>query len=90
MEVQTGVYLAPLRLLALEIQDKLNSENVPCSLLTGEEEDIIPYAGHVASTIEKLQTEKEYDVCVIVMVILEVYSFINNIYKYIRRNKRSI
>ena len=65
MEVQTGVYLAPLRLLALEIQDKLNSENVPCSLLTGEEEDIIPYAGHVASTIEKLQTEKEYDVCVI-------------------------
>lgn len=25
-----------------------------------------------------------------VMVILEVYSFINNIYKYIRRNKRSI
>ena len=65
MEVQTGVYLAPLRLLALEIQDKLNSENVPCSLLTGEEEDIIPYAGHVASTIEKLQTGTEYDVCVI-------------------------
>lgn len=65
MEVQTGVYLAPLRLLALEIQDKLNSENVPCSLLTGEEEDIIPYAGHVASTIEKLQTQNEYDVCVI-------------------------
>jgi len=65
MEVQTGVYLAPLRLLALEIQDKLNSENVPCSLLTGEEEVIIPYAGHVASTIEKLQTGIEYDVCVI-------------------------
>lgn len=65
MEVQTGVYLAPLRLLALEIQDKLNSENVPCSLLTGEEEDIIPYAGHVASTIEKLQIGTEYDVCVI-------------------------
>ncbi len=65
MEVQTGVYLAPLRLLALEIQDKLNSENVPCSLLTGEEEDIIPYAGHVASTIEKLETGKTYDVCVI-------------------------
>lgn len=65
MEVQSGVYLAPLRLLALEIQDKLNSENVPCSLLTGEEEDIIPYAQHVASTIEKLQTGMEYDVCVI-------------------------
>ena len=65
MEVQTGVYLAPLRLLALEIQDKLNSENVPCSLLTGEEEDIVQYAGHVSSTIEKLQTGVHYDVVVI-------------------------
>lgn len=65
MEAETGVYLAPLRLLALEIQDKLNSLNVPCSLLTGEEEDIIPYAGHVASTMEKLQTSVQYDVCVI-------------------------
>ena len=65
MEVETGVYLAPLRLLALEIQDKLNSENIPCSLLTGEEEEIIPYASHVYSTIEKLQTGSRYDVCVI-------------------------
>ncbi|WP_294404130.1 DEAD/DEAH box helicase [uncultured Clostridium sp.] len=65
MEAETGAYLAPLRLLALEIQDKLNSENVPCSLLTGEEEDIIPYAGHVSSTIEKLQTGVRYDVIVI-------------------------
>ena len=65
MEVETGVYLAPLRLLALEIQDKLNCENIPCSLLTGEEEDIIKYAGHVSSTIEKLQTGAYYDVCVI-------------------------
>ena len=65
MEVETGVYLAPLRLLALEIQDKLNSENISCSLLTGEEEDIISYAGHVSSTIEKLQLGTPYDVCVI-------------------------
>ena len=33
-------YLAPLRLLALEIYEKLNSENIPCSLMTGEEEII--------------------------------------------------
>ena len=65
MEAESGVYLAPLRLLALEIQDKLNSENVSCSLLTGEEEDIIPYGTHVSSTIEKLQTGTFYDVCVI-------------------------
>ena len=65
MEADSGVYLAPLRLLALEIQDKLNAEDICCSLLTGEEEDIIPYASHVSSTIEKLQTETFYDVCVI-------------------------
>lgn len=65
MDAESGVYLAPLRLLALEIQDKLRSENISCSLLTGEEEDIISYASHVSSTIEKLQLETEYDICVI-------------------------
>ncbi|MBM6838667.1 RNA helicase, partial [Clostridium saudiense] len=65
MEAESGVYLAPLRLLALEVQDKLNSENIRCSLLTGEEEDIISYAYHISSTIEKLQLETTYDVCVI-------------------------
>ena len=65
MEAESGVYLAPLRLLALEIQDKLNSQNIACSLLTGEEEDIINYAYHVSSTIEKLQLGTQYDVCVI-------------------------
>ena len=65
MEAESGVYLAPLRLLALEIQDKLNSQNIACSLLTGEEEDILNYAYHVSSTIEKLQLGTPYDVCVI-------------------------
>lgn len=65
MEAESGVYLAPLRLLALEIQDKLNAENIACSLLTGEEEDILTYAYHVSSTIEKLQLGTQYDVCVI-------------------------
>ena len=65
MDADTGVYLAPLRLLALEIQDKLNSNNIPCSLLTGEEEDIINYSSHISSTIEKLQLGNKYDVCVI-------------------------
>lgn len=65
MEAESGVYLAPLRLLALEIQDKLNSQNIACSLLTGEEEDILNYAYHVSSTIEKLQLGTPYDICVI-------------------------
>ena len=65
MDAESGVYLAPLRLLALEVQDKLRGENIACSLLTGEEEDIISYASHISSTIEKLQIETHYDICVI-------------------------
>ncbi|MGL5152130.1 MAG: helicase-related protein, partial [Clostridium sp.] len=65
MDADTGVYLAPLRLLALEIQDKLNSNNIRCSLLTGEEEDIKNRASHISSTIEKLQLGIPYDICVI-------------------------
>ncbi len=48
----SGWYLAPLRLLAYEIYDRLNDEGVACSLLTGEE--YIPTAGAkiTAATIE--------------------------------------
>ena len=63
--VETGVYLAPLRLLALEVQEKMLENNVMCSLSTGEEEDIVPNATHMSSTVEKLNIEKTYDVCVI-------------------------
>ena len=35
---ESGLYLAPLRLLALEVYDKLNADGVLCSLKTGEEE----------------------------------------------------
>ncbi|MGI6576636.1 MAG: helicase-related protein [Eubacteriales bacterium] len=62
---ETGVYLSPLRLLALEIQENLNSSGVPCSLMTGEEEDIVPDANHMSSTVEKLNLQEKYDVCVI-------------------------
>lgn len=47
-----GVYLAPLRLLAWEIADKLNAQGRPCSLLTGEEKTIIPGAPFLSSTVE--------------------------------------
>ncbi len=62
---ENGVYLAPLRILALENFERLNREGVPCSLLTGEEEIIVEGARHVCSTIEKLGIEKEYDIAVI-------------------------
>ncbi|MDP4089471.1 MAG: DEAD/DEAH box helicase [Bacillota bacterium] len=65
MEVECGLYLAPLRLLALEIFDRLNSANVPCSLRTGEEEIIVDFARHTSSTVEKVDLSRVYDVAVI-------------------------
>lgn len=64
-EVSSGVYLGPLRLLAMEVYENLNLDGVPCSLLTGEQEDDIPGAKHVASTIEMANFSAKYDVAVI-------------------------
>ncbi len=64
-QAQNGVYLAPLRILALENYERLNREGVPCHLITGEEELLADNARHVSSTIEKLDIEREYDVAVI-------------------------
>lgn len=61
----SGVYLAPLRILALEIFERLNEEGVPCHLLTGEEEVLIEGATHQSSTIEKLNLNQTYEVAVI-------------------------
>ena len=60
-----GIYLAPLRILALENYERLNRENVPCSLLTGEEEVIIEGARHSSCTVEKADLSKTYAVAVI-------------------------
>lgn len=62
---KSGVYLGPLRLLALEVFDTLNMADVPCDLLTGEESIEIPFAKVTASTIEMLNTNERYDVAVI-------------------------
>ncbi len=64
-EAKSGTYLGPLRLLALEVQDKLNESGVPCSMLTGEEEEIIENAQHISSTVEKANMFTEFDTCVI-------------------------
>ncbi len=60
-----GAYLSPLRLLALEISDTLNSQGVPCSFVTGEEEKYIENAAHISSTVELADFGSEYDVVVI-------------------------
>lgn len=64
-ESADGVYLSPLRILALENYEKLNREGTKCSLLTGEEEVNVEGAKHIACTIEKLDVSKQYEVGVI-------------------------
>lgn len=64
-KADTGVYLGPLRLLALEMADKLNSAGYPCNFITGEESALVNEARYTASTIEMLNTEKVYDVAII-------------------------
>lgn len=61
----SGVYLGPLRLLAMEAADTLNSAGIPCSLLTGEESHDVEGAQHVASTVEMLDRACRYEVAVI-------------------------
>ena len=65
MRAGTGVYLAPLRLLALEAQETLLDAGVACSLSTGEEEDLREGDTHVAATAEKLDLKQRYDVAVV-------------------------
>ena len=64
-QARSGVYLAPLRLLALEAQETLLGAGVDCSLTTGEEEDAREWDTHTAATAEKLDLKRYYDVAVI-------------------------
>lgn len=62
---KSGVYLAPLRLLAMEVRDRLLEAGVPCNLITGEERVMIAGAQHTASTIEMMNPTKLVDVAII-------------------------
>ncbi|MBD5586822.1 RNA helicase [Clostridium botulinum] len=64
-ESKKGIYLSPLRILALENFEKLNKEGIMCNLITGEEEIKKEKAQHVCCTIEKLDINEEYDVAII-------------------------
>ena len=65
MAAKSGVYLAPLRLLAMEVRDKLMASGVPCNLITGEERDLVEGAQHTASTIEMMNPSQQIDVAII-------------------------
>lgn len=70
----SGLYLAPLRLLALENYERLQActqdgkgkgKPLAVSLVTGEERRMVEGATHVASTVEMLDTRTPVDVAVI-------------------------
>ncbi len=62
---EKGVYLGPLRLLALEVYERMHDAGVPCTMLTGQE-CIEDEDSHIISaTVEMLDLDEEYDVAVI-------------------------
>ncbi|XP_007032513.2 PREDICTED: DExH-box ATP-dependent RNA helicase DExH18, mitochondrial [Theobroma cacao] len=65
MEAKKGIYCSPLRLLAMEVFDKVNAQGVYCSLHTGQEKKYVPFSNHVACTVEMVSTDELYDVAVI-------------------------
>jgi ATP-dependent RNA helicase SUPV3L1/SUV3 len=65
VEGDSGAYLAPLRLLALEGQEEIEKRGKSASFVTGEERDIREGARFVASTIEMMDTTRTFDVVVI-------------------------
>lgn len=64
-QATTGLYLAPLRLLALEGYENLREQGVNASLITGEEEILHDETTHISSTIEMMNSNIPVDVCVI-------------------------
>ncbi|HTJ26653.1 MAG TPA: helicase-related protein [Candidatus Limnocylindria bacterium] len=64
-QARSGVYLAPLRLLALEVYERLRELGVAASLVTGEERVIEPGAEHVSSTVEMVDLQRPVEVAVI-------------------------
>lgn len=65
MEAKKGIYCSPLRLLAMEVFDKVNALGVYCSLLTGQEKKQVPFSSHISCTVEMVSTDELYDVAVI-------------------------
>ncbi len=69
-KAESGVYLAPLRLLALENYERLlaarpDGRELKVSLVTGEERRLTEDATHIASTVEMLDTKTRVEVAVI-------------------------
>lgn len=65
VKAKSGLYLSPLRLLALEGQEEIEKRGHKCSMLTGEESDIKDGATFKSSTIEMLNIHEYVESVVI-------------------------
>ncbi|WP_408740326.1 helicase-related protein [Acetobacter sp. AN02] len=64
-KAESGLALAPLRLLAHEFRESLAARGVEASLATGEERITIPGSRHLAATVEMCPFAQPVDVAVI-------------------------
>ena len=69
LSAPSGIYCGPLKLLAVEVNNKANESGTNCDLVTGEERkyalsDELP-SKHVSCTVEMTQVSAETDVAVI-------------------------
>ncbi|MGM9923684.1 MAG: helicase-related protein [Bacillus sp. (in: firmicutes)] len=64
-KASTGLYLGPLRLLALEVYETLSKDGIRCGLKTGEEEKALEGATHISATVEMFTQKERYE-CVVI------------------------
>ncbi|MFT8675425.1 MAG: helicase-related protein [Acetobacter sp.] len=64
-QAESGLALAPLRLLAHEFREALAARGVEASLSTGEERILVPGSRHLAATVEMCPFYNPVDVAVI-------------------------
>ncbi len=62
---KNGIYLGPLRLLALEVYERMQEMHVPAAMLTGQEHIEDPDSRVTAATVEMADLDQYYDVAVI-------------------------
>jgi ATP-dependent RNA helicase SUPV3L1/SUV3 len=64
-EAESSVYLGPLRLLAHEVYERMNKNDIECNLLTGEDSKESSHVTKWACTIEMAPLNRKFDVAVI-------------------------
>ncbi|MCR5388257.1 MAG: ATP-dependent helicase [Lachnospiraceae bacterium] len=64
-KAENGAYAGPLRLLALEVFEKMTDCGIKCSMLTGEEHIYVDESTILSATAEMIDVSKHYDIAVI-------------------------